>query len=80
MISNASSWAKFTFIIIEKENLNILIDSYETADVVDISSIDAIHPREDFLPVAIPEDIYLNDLFVYMEKYETIKFKTPIVG
>ncbi|CAF1198684.1 unnamed protein product [Rotaria sordida] len=57
MISNASSWAKFTFIIIEKENLNILIDSYETADVVDISSIDAIHPREDFLPVAIPEDI-----------------------
>ena len=31
--------------------------NYETADVVDIPLIDNIHPRKDFMPMAVPEDI-----------------------
>ena len=30
---------------------------HETADVVDIPLIDNIHPKKDFMPMAIPEDI-----------------------
>lgn len=31
--------------------------AYETADVVEIPLIDNIHPRKDFMPMAIPEDL-----------------------
>ena len=33
------------------------IGNYKTADIVEIPLIDNIHPREDFMPMAIPEDI-----------------------
>jgi glycoprotein 6-alpha-L-fucosyltransferase len=30
---------------------------YETADIVEIPLIDNIHPKKDFMPMSIPEDI-----------------------
>lgn len=41
----------------EESNGFVRVDHYKTADVVEIPLIDNIHPREDFMPMAVPEDI-----------------------
>jgi glycoprotein 6-alpha-L-fucosyltransferase len=41
----------------KKNNLFFFVGNYETADVVEIPLIDNIHPRRDFMPMAIPEDL-----------------------
>ncbi len=38
--------------------MKMFVGSFATADVVDIPLIDNIHPRKDFMPMAIPQDIY----------------------
>ena len=74
--------------------------------MVEIPLIDNIHPRKDFMPMAIPEDLserlirlhgnpfvwFTGQLMKYLlrpqpwltqfleEKYNTLKFETPIVG
>jgi len=35
----------------------LFIGNYETADIVEIPLIDSIHPRRDFMPMSIPEDL-----------------------
>ena len=39
------------------QSIEIFLGTFETADVVDIPLIDNIHPRKDFMPMAIPEDL-----------------------
>jgi glycoprotein 6-alpha-L-fucosyltransferase len=37
--------------------IEIFVGNFETANVVEIPLIDNIHPRRDFMPMAIPQDI-----------------------
>ncbi len=53
---NGAAWSKFEFIYLSKEKI-LFLGLHETADVVDIPLIDNIHPKKDFMPMAIPEDI-----------------------
>ena len=36
---------------------NGILGNYETSDLVEIPLIDSIHPRRDFMPMAVPEDL-----------------------
>jgi len=53
----ASSWSKKTTEVNEYEFCFVFKGKFETDDVVDIPLIDNIHPRQDFMPMAVPEDI-----------------------
>ncbi len=56
---------------------SFLVCNYETADLVNISLINNTHPRKDFMPMAIPED--LSERLIHLHGHPFVWFMGQLI-